>query len=59
MKSSKSLTKINLKFEVTGRWRVGVDLSNCVPILEEEVLEGDVVIMIVFGVVEPVVAKYY
>ena len=48
-----------MKVEVTGRWRVGVDLSNCVPILEEEVLEGDVVIMIVFGVVEPVVAKYY
>ena len=48
-----------MKVEVTGRWRVGVDLSNCVPILEEEVLEGDVVIMIVFGVVEPEISKYY
>lgn len=48
-----------MKVEVTGRWRVGVDLSNCVPILEEEVLEGDVVIVIVFGVVEPEISKYY
>ena len=41
----------------TGRWRVGVDLSDCVPIFQEEVLKCDVVIMVVFRVVKAIVAK--
>ena len=41
----------------TGRWRVGVDLSDCVPIFQEEVLKCDVVIMVVFGMVKAIVSK--
>ena len=47
-----------MRIHTSGR-RVSVDLSDRVPILEEEVLEGDVVVVIIFSVVEPVVAKYY